>query len=1267
MFSRSFRFVVCVVTLGLLVPCPAFSQSERFAGWDQMMEADWTFDPDQQVLHGFSVRDSGGARLVLQRAEEFLSLGRTGESAALFLDLADRFPDHVIQIEGGDGRWVGAGEWGLFRLEQSIDPKIVTEQQDPADVLAMEQALAWRDDETLLRIGRELEGLPVGRRATIGAAHLFAEKGEGGKARAVALRALQMGAGPNMVRFLETLPPTGVQRDEVSEGAMPEDLVPSWRQPLGIASLTDSNVFRRGAEPSESPLAPIAPLVRDGVVYLTDSVSVSAYEVHSGRKLFHHAGPLEVVDENRDHSAFAFSVYADRNRPRAVSPVQVAQPVVAGERLLVTEQIADPVRDLDRFDGMPINWPLPRRRLLCLDRRTGEVLWSQEGEDDDAFVNRFDVHGPVVVSGGAVYAAGSVTQGSINAYVAAFDLEDGHLLWRTFLCAGQQELTMFNRPFQEHVTSPLLLHEGTVVVNTNLGVVGCVDAWSGRIRWITGYETTARYPSRSPNRDLRRPVRWLNGPPLVEDGALTVTPLDSEHLLVLNPSTGRLVWKEPSALTYPEGRLRRHQVLGGGKGRLFVVGEDTVECLDVHSGESLRPALTLDAESGQETISGAALQQGQSLFLPGRSGLVEIDVENWTVLPTRPWPEMEYGRQVRRLALEGPVVLYTDNYELFGALEIASVLEELRAEADDDIGSRMILAEVLLGDGQFLEAAEHFDRVASEGTGDLLSQAESGHMAAALGAARQSETALGWQSLLELAQTQGQLPDVVGEALVALEHHGMEEEVDHWLDVLSSSEVFPSEDRTRALFELVMFLGSARQGSRPAELAAELGEVGMAASLRGETEPWQPASLPPLPGQDATAREVLISPRYRVTLPQVRGQPSVEFRHSVLGTVAGRGTIFLLDTDRGAVVWSRPAPGELATVNESNAWFIFYGDHLVAAARESIEVVDLTDGKLLWRRDLDGSLMDVEVVGGIVLGLVRVSGRPEYYQLLGFGLETGVQSMALVIPQGNPRMMTVKNRVFLTFQLPADSEEVGRPLLEIDPLFGSVVSEAMIPLDLPFVQRVVHRQEAILLKGLMGATKKFGLFDLREAGTSWRKEVAIGSRLYISGGDEVLVLAEPAEASGDMVRHDVFTRMDVLSGATESYPIEENLVLLNDQNESVTPHLVFLDRNRPERLVVVDSVSGQRRWDILFEEPLQTVPLMEHGENGLIIALEQMTSDRSQVHQKILVLNGGGGDDQYSIGIPSTSATGRLTMGLVDDAVVLARGGQIWIIRSASP
>ena len=119
--------------------------------------------------------------------------------------------------------------------------------------------------------------------------------------------------------------------------------------------------------------------------------------------------------------------------------------------------------------------------------------------------------GPVCVDGGVVYASGSVTEGAITAYVAAFDVDSGELLWRTLLCSGQQELTMFNRPFQEHVVSPPLLHDGALFVSTNLGVVGCVDAWSGRARWLTAYETIPRRSSRgvrlSRSRGTGRPVR----------------------------------------------------------------------------------------------------------------------------------------------------------------------------------------------------------------------------------------------------------------------------------------------------------------------------------------------------------------------------------------------------------------------------------------------------------------------------------------------------------------------------------------------------------------------------------------------------------------------------------------------------------------------------------------------------------------------------------------------------------------------------------------
>lgn len=790
-------------------PLPALPSSQRFSGWSELRDESFTFDPDDRPVLGFSVHATPGARAALDEADAALRDGDAGRAARLYAAMVSANADEVLPVAGQPPRWVGAGEWALFQLLTRVSEGARQGIESPEQRRAVDAAVHWRDLSALRRLSWTLEGTGEGRRATALAARLLAESGAEAGARAAAERALLLQPDADLLRFRERLHVAQLE-PPACDAELPVRLDPVWSSSLALARVADNNPFLPFPEPGEAPIAPIVPVVREGVIYVTDSLSISALDLYSGQRLWHFAGPLEQLgDSDASGRWFGLGIYVDSNRDRAVSPYQLASPAVSEALVVATVQVPEPRHELPRFDTIPIGWPLPWRRLVALDRQTGELRWSQErpelGAED--FVNTFNVAGPPAIADGVVYAAGSTSQGAINSYVAAFDLETGELLWRTLLCAGQQDLTMFNRPFQEHTASPPLVADGAVYACSNLGVVGCLDAWSGRIRWLSGYDATVRRPSRSPEHDQRRNVVWLNRPPLLTGGHLLVTPLDGAKLFAFEPGTGKTQWTLDSR--DPVEQLRRHQMLGTDDGGVLLLSDSALERLDLEQG-SIAWSQPLVGPEEDDYLTGMATVCGTRVLVPMQSALLVCDSERAGPIERQPWARRPYP--VRMVQSADSVLLSTDNDSLFAAVDVERALDELQARAASSPEALLRFAELALSAGRTPEAAAGFDALLGGEPGAFHERAVAGRLRASLAQARQFDDAEHWTALLEVGERLGDVWSVAADALVALDALGSEAELDEWLGRLAALDA----ERRLDLGPLTP------QGSQPAGLALAL-------------------------------------------------------------------------------------------------------------------------------------------------------------------------------------------------------------------------------------------------------------------------------------------------------------------------------------------------------------------------------------------------------------------------------------------------------------
>lgn len=165
----------------------------------------------------------------------------------------------------------------------------------------------------------------------------------------------------------------------------------------------------------------------------------------------------------------------------------------------------------------------------------------------------------------------------IRRFVAAFERNSGRLLWRSMpLAAG-----MIEGAGDANLVSHQLLsyRDGTVYLNTNLGVVAALDVMDGQVKWLVRYPRSqvedAAYPEsqRFRYRDLT--------PCLVDQDVVYCAPADRAEIFALDASTGDLLWS-----TVPEHSADVVHLLTARDGELVTAG-DRVVWFDTATGRSL--------------------------------------------------------------------------------------------------------------------------------------------------------------------------------------------------------------------------------------------------------------------------------------------------------------------------------------------------------------------------------------------------------------------------------------------------------------------------------------------------------------------------------------------------------------------------------------------------------------------------------------------------------------------------------------------------------
>lgn len=627
-----------VVVFATAFAAIATAQERAFDGWAAIGDEGYAFDPDSSEVATFSIQVSGEVRFRFHQAAGAMKEGSWRAAAEPLQEIIDLFPNHLYQV--ARTRWVGAAEHARFLL-RSFPPEGRDQYAEWAQLRAapaLRGALQDGDERRLEKIAWQWSVTPQGLAAMKTLGDMAQERGHhelaarwyrrrlafeepGSPATsAIALRAaaaLTFAGDQETARAL-VAPHDGVSLPVAGEA---REVTKAWQDltAWGPPPDTDWPIFggaphhaarvradadlelQRGwvtptfSRPGSSPFRasrgdqdfPFHPIIAGGSMFLADGLSVRAFSLFSEEARWRYEGPL--FDPALPDDYYFFDDYTRDPQRGPLGSLARALPLSA---TAADGVVVAPLMDLRprgvriSFDRNDITIPIPKRSLYAVDAETGELRWRQVRPKlaADAFVNRLSVSAPPVIVDDRVLAVGYVLEGAINLFAACFSLEDGELLWKTPIVVGQQELTMFNKPFKEFTVQMAAERDGAVYVCSNLGLFAALDTMSGHVRWVMQYESIPIMGALHYSQHRERSTTSANDAPVVADGVVIFSPFDSNNIYAVDVATGKRLWQQ-SANAGRDPPARYSHVLGVDDGVAVLSGRYGVGFFDVRTGE----------------------------------------------------------------------------------------------------------------------------------------------------------------------------------------------------------------------------------------------------------------------------------------------------------------------------------------------------------------------------------------------------------------------------------------------------------------------------------------------------------------------------------------------------------------------------------------------------------------------------------------------------------------------------------------------------------
>ncbi len=263
-------------------------------------------------------------------------------------------------------------------------------------------------------------------------------------------------------------------------------------------------------------------------------------------------------------------------------------------------------------------------RVQALDAQTGRVRWSVQmntlitlstpGVVDPGALYDSTIRGPIqIVEDTVVFAARKhlPDRRLVSLALVGLDLSTGKLQWiRSIGSAGSMPWVL-----QSMGSDGITIADGVAYRADRLGVVGAVDAGTGRARWIRrmGVDTQS-------NAD--QPSAWQMACPIIDGNSLIILAPDMRRILRLDRATGAILAQRDVEDLKP---VQPHYLLRVGEagGTLACIGEDRVSFLHAAKFETDKPETS--PAIGPPGIRGRCVVMDGKLILPTVTGYTLVD------------------------------------------------------------------------------------------------------------------------------------------------------------------------------------------------------------------------------------------------------------------------------------------------------------------------------------------------------------------------------------------------------------------------------------------------------------------------------------------------------------------------------------------------------------------------------------------------------------------------------------------------------------------
>jgi outer membrane protein assembly factor BamB len=280
------------------------------------------------------------------------------------------------------------------------------------------------------------------------------------------------------------------------------------------------------------------------------------------------------------------------------------------------------LEEIQRNEQNDSNGARNQNVLSAVDLATGRLLWELGGTRADR--NR-DLAGTFFLGCGLPMGSALYVLGELDGEISLFKLDPttGKRIWSQRLATPLGRLPRYalRRLAGGNPSSA----GGLLICPTTGGVVTAVDPAIRTLAWEYRYRVNRTGEPHSwddspldTGSDSSR--RWLDTPPLIVDGAVLLTPRDSDDLICLNLTDGTLRWKQP--------RGNRLFLAGASEGTVYVVGRTAIEALRVKDGgDAWGRSIEISCPAGR------GYRSGSLYYLPiSTRDLVTIDLPRGRII-----------------------------------------------------------------------------------------------------------------------------------------------------------------------------------------------------------------------------------------------------------------------------------------------------------------------------------------------------------------------------------------------------------------------------------------------------------------------------------------------------------------------------------------------------------------------------------------------------------------------------------------------------------